>query len=396
MRTTFTILLLLQTLAVSVAKEVIVLQNEGRINGETVADENLPQTQQRIKTSAGGQIVIDKTAIKQVVLVGKDNAEYENLSRITPDTVEGQWKLAEWCREKKMNKQRVPHLERIIALDPDHQQARIALGYFQTNGRWLRQEDRMKERGYVLYKGEWKLPQEIELLEQQNQAKANEREWYSKLNRLKADYLNGTPNKSQEAWQKLTAIDDPAAVPAILQEMKSERLPRMLRAYIEALGRIGNGVSLRTLVDLAMGSATDQYQELALEQLKKGKHPDIVMLIAGELKSKDNRRVNRAGYALGELGDPSVIPAMIDSLITKHKFQISSGDNGQMSAGFGSGGSGFSAGGKAQIIEQALENFQVLTALNKLTGQNFDYNQAGWRTWYEANRAKPVIAGRRD
>jgi hypothetical protein len=396
MRTIVTALLLLQTLAMSQAKEVIVLQNEGRIQGETVADENLAPTQQRIKTAAGGQIVIDKTAIKQVVIVGKDEAEYENLRRIAPDTVEGQWKLAEWCREKKMNKQRVPHLERVIALDTNHQQARLALGYFQTNGRWLRQEDRMKEQGYVLYKGEWKLPQEIELLEQENQTKANEREWYTKLNRLKADYINGTPNKSQEAWQKLTSIDDPAAVPAILQEMKTEKLPRMLRAYIEALGRISNGPSLRLLVDLAMGSATDQYQELALEQLKKGKNPDIVTLIAGELKSKDNRRVNRAGYALGELGNPSVIPAMIDGLITRHKFQISSGDGGQMSAGFGSGGSGFSAGGKAQIIEQALENFQVLTALNKLTGQNFDYNQAAWRTWYEVNRAKPVISGRRD
>jgi hypothetical protein len=396
MRTTFAILLLLQTLAISQAKEVIVLQNEGRIEGETIADENLPKTQRRIKTPAGGQIVIDTTAIKQTIIVGKDESEYENLRRIAPDTVEGQWKLAEWCREKKMNKQRVPHLERVIALDTNHLQARLALGYTQSHGRWLRQEDRKKEQGYVLYKGEWKLPQEIELLEQQAQGKANEREWYAKLNRLKADYINGTPNKSAEAWQKLTSIDDPAAVPAILQEMKAEKLPRMLRAYIEALGRISNGAALRTLVDLAMGSATDQYQELALEQLKKGKNPDIAILIAGELKSKDNKRVNRAGYALGELGDPSVIPAMIDSLITKHKFQISSGDNGQMSAGFGSGGSGFSAGGKAQIIEQALENFQVLTALNKLSGQNFDYNQAAWRTWYEANRAKPVIAGRRD
>ena len=254
----------------------------------------------------------------------------------------------------------------------------------------------MKERGYVLYKGEWKLPQEVELLEQAALSKNQERDWYSKLNRLKADYINGTPGKSQEAWQKLSAIDDPAALPAILQEMKSEKLPRLLRVYIEALGRISNGPSLKTLVDLAMGSATDQYQELALEQLKKGKNPEIATLIAGELKSKDNKRVNRAGYALGELGDPSVIPALIDGLITKHKFQISSGDNGQMSAGFGSGGSGFSAGGKPQIIEQALENFQVLTALNKLSGQNFDYNQGAWRTWYEANRAKPVIAGRRD
>lgn len=165
MRTTLATLLLFQSFTLAQAKEVIVLQNEGRIAGEIVADENLPKTQQRIKTESGGQIVLDKTAVKQVIIVGKDEAEYENLRRIAPDTVEGQWKLAEWCREKKMNKQRVPHLERIIALEPNHQQARIALGYFQSNGRWLRQEDRMKERGYVLYKGEWKLPQEIELLE---------------------------------------------------------------------------------------------------------------------------------------------------------------------------------------------------------------------------------------
>ncbi len=396
MRTTFPLLLMLLGIQSIRAGEVLILQNEGRIEGEIVADENLPKNQHRIKTSSGGQIVLDKTAIKQVVIVGKDEAEYERLRAIAPDTVEGQWKMAEWCREKQMNKQRVPHLERVIALEPDHLQARIALGYKQISGRWLRRDELMKERGYVLYKGEWKLPQEVELLEQAALSKNQERDWYGRLNRLKADFINGTPGKSQEAWQKLTTIDDPAAVPAILQEMKTEKLPRLLRAYIEALGRIGNGPSFRTLVDLAMGSATDQYQELALEQLKKRKNSDIAMLIAGELKSKDNKRVNRAGYALGELGDSSVIPALIDGLITKHKFQISSGDGGQMSASFGGGGGGFSAGGKAQIIEQALENFQVLTALNKLSGQNFDYNQAAWRTWYEANRAKPVIAGRRD
>ncbi len=82
MRTTLATLLLLHSLALSQAKEVIVLQNDGRVEGDIVADENLPKTQQRIKTSAGGQIVIDKTAIKQVVIIGKDEAEYENLRRI--------------------------------------------------------------------------------------------------------------------------------------------------------------------------------------------------------------------------------------------------------------------------------------------------------------------------
>ncbi len=77
-------------LSIAQAKEVIVLQNEGRIEGDIVPDENLPKTQQRIKTEAGGQIVIDKAAVKQVILVGRDEAEYENLRRIAPDTVEGQ------------------------------------------------------------------------------------------------------------------------------------------------------------------------------------------------------------------------------------------------------------------------------------------------------------------
>lgn len=242
MRSTITALLLLFALvATSLAKEVLILQNDGRIEGEIIADETLDKKQYRIKTPSGGQLVIDKSAVKQVVIVGKDETEYDRLRTLAPDTVEGQWKLAEWCREKKMPKQRVPHLERVIALEPDHQQARLALGYSQINGRWLHRDEWMKERGYVLFKGEWKLPQEVELLEQQAVSKTQERDWYAKLNRLKADYLNGTPNKSQEAWQKLLAIDDPYAVPAILQELKSEKLPRLLRAYIEALGRISNG-----------------------------------------------------------------------------------------------------------------------------------------------------------
>ncbi|MGC4006378.1 MAG: hypothetical protein QM811_25945 [Pirellulales bacterium] len=376
-----------------------ILTNDGRVTGELVVDPNIPKTQIKVRTRSGGEILLDKAQIKEMIGVTKDEEEYDVIRGAAPDTVEGQWKLAEWCRQHSMTKQRNLHLERLLQLDPNHKEARVALNYRQVNGRWVRREDEMLEKGYVLHKGQWKLPQEVELLEQKSASEAKEREWYGKLNRLRADFVNGTPAKSQAAWETLITLDDPHAVPAILKAMPNEQSTKMLRAYITALGRMRSGAAFKTLVDLTMGAggARDEYQELALEQLQKAKSSEAVSLIAAELKSKDNKRVNRAGHALGQLGDPIVIPALIDTIVTKHKFILQQGGNGSMSATFGSGGGGLGVGGKTQVIEQTMENYEVLTALEKLSGQaGLGYNQAAWTNWYQTNKKKPIVAGRRD
>ena len=122
-------------------------------------------------------------------------------------------------------------------------------------------------------------------------------------------------------------------------------------------------------------------------------------LFASELNSKNNDMVNRAGYALGEVGLPEAIPALISKLVTNHKIQVSSGaPPGQTSAAFdkNGGGGGFGVTGKAQYVDQELQNPKVLSALEKLTKQSFGYNEPAWSNWYASRQKRAIPAGRRD
>jgi hypothetical protein len=137
-----------------------------------------------------------------------------------------------------------------------------------------------------------------------------------------------------------------------------------------------------------------------LEHLRKAKCHDAVVYFVGFLRSKDNTLVNRAGMALGAMGDPSTIGPLIDSLITTHKFKIVTGNPGQTSAGFGSGPGksspgGLSVGGSPQIVSRRLSNDFVHDALVLLTGVDYGFNVAQWKAWYATQHQRPTISGRR-
>ena len=83
-----------------------------------------------------------------------DEAEYERIRPTYADTAAAQWELAQWCREHKLTAQRETHLRRVIELEPNHVEARHALGYSQqptANG--LPRDEIMTQRGYRKYKG---------------------------------------------------------------------------------------------------------------------------------------------------------------------------------------------------------------------------------------------------
>jgi hypothetical protein len=115
-----------------------------------------------------------------------------------------------------------------------------------------------------------------------------------------------------------------------------------------------------------------------------------VTVLVSSLKSKKNPVVNRAGWGLGQLGDPAAIPALIEALTTKHKFLMGSGGgNGNYNLGFSpTGGNSFSTGGGPKMVEREIENKAVLTALTKLTpeGTNFGLDKRAWRNWYALTR----------
>jgi hypothetical protein len=376
--------------------DVVILQNGGRIVGKIKDQQDAPKESLRIHTEAGGELTISKSTIKQIILQTQSEEEYDRVKGNYGDTAADQWKLAEWCREHRMPTQQKVHLQRIIELDTDHTPARNALGFSKVNNRWMRREDTMKERGYVLYKGDWKLPQEIDLLERKAKIEALEREWMQLLPRVRGEMVRGTPQKQQDALTKLKALNDPYAVPALINGLKDETLPDVVRMYLDALGRIRTPAANQYLVTIAMNNKQDEYQEYALDILRKNKPPDAVALCIAELGSKDNNRVNRAGYILGELEDKSAVPALIDALVTTHKVVEAGAGPGAISATNGPNGGGLGVGGgpKTHVINQ--ENQRVLTALGRLTNEHFGFNEIAWKNWYAKQYKVEIIGGRRD
>ena len=115
--------------------------------------------------------------------------------------------------------------------------------------------------------------------------------------------------------------------------------------------------------------------------------------------------VNMAAVGLGYMKDPSTIPSLIDSLITKHKYTIQQGGQpGQMSSTFGSGAGGggggpggFSFGQPQPItVEQKHQNTEVLRTLVALSGANFDYDVPAWKYWYASQKSPASLDARRD
>ena len=112
------------------------------------------------------------------------------------------------------------------------------------------------------------------------------------------------------------------------------------------------------------------------------------------LRSSSNGEVNRAAYALGELGDESVVLPLIKSIRTRHIKLVGGKGNGRINAGNGGVSMGQTKPKKVPYWEN---NKNVLDALAKLTkAPDFGYDQGRWLEWYRRMKTPPYLDLRRD
>jgi hypothetical protein len=376
---------------------VLVLSGGGRIEGELLNPDEKPRKTYVLKLPSGGEISIEAQQVQQVLAAQPNLEEYQRIRSQYPDTVEGQWDLALWCRDHALPAQRKSHLERVIQLDPDYAPARRLLGYNKIQGQWMTQDEWMTKQGYRRYKNEWKLPQEIELLESRRKKDLAEKEWIAKIARWRT-WLSG--DRGKQARANLLAIGDPMAVKGLAMILRRDGNPQDRLLYVEILSKIRTPESEATLAVTAMEDDVEEIRLSCLDVLEKGRSPLTVAYFVGKLRDKDNDVVNRAGVALGRLKDHSTIGPLIDALITTHKHKFDAASPGQMSATFptrgspGGGGIGFNQ--QPKIVSVRLENQAVLDALAVITGQNFSFDQRAWKTWYRAQGKSPQIDARRN
>jgi hypothetical protein len=377
MRLSFAPFLLLLTIPATAPAEVFVLASGGQVVGEWVNQEESPREKYVVQVADGAKITLDADAVKEILRPRAEETEYERIRPTYADTAEAQWELSQWCFERKLKAQRETHLRRVIELDPNHVKARHALGYSQVEGQWVTPKEAMTKQGYVRHNGKWMTTQELELSNKKHEQDAEQQKWLKDV-KLWRGWIGG--DRDGKARENFRAIEDPVAVRALAQGLHDDSNPEVRKLCIAALARIDTTEAALALAIAAIYDSVEDVRQTCLDHLQTKKRPEVVSYFVGKLRDKDNHVVNLAAIGLGRMKDPSAIGPLIDALITVHKFKIARpGGEGSMSASFGSGGTGMSAGGKPSIIRKEIPNQAVLDALVALTGKNFVFDKQAWK-----------------
>ncbi|KKK50146.1 hypothetical protein LCGC14_3127940, partial [marine sediment metagenome] len=340
---------------------VFELTTGGRVTGEWLNRNEPSRKAYIVQTASGARVTLAKSQVKRFFHVRPIEEEYAKIRPSYPDTVEGQWAIAQWCRENRLSRQRKTHLQRIIELDPDHVAARGALGYKSINGQWSTQEEAMLRQGYRRYEGRWRTSQEIELIEKKRKVDVAQKQWAVKIKRWRG-WL-GT-DRDADGRRSILGIEDPQAVVALIRFLESEPVEHVRLLYVEALARVGTPDAVKALAIRSMTDKAEEVRLTCLDYLEKTDDPEPIDYYVGMLRHAENHMVNKAAVALKRMRDPSSVGPLIEALVTTHKFKITTGNPGSMTTTFGTGpggsgapgGSGLSTGGGTRIVHQRFPN----------------------------------------
>lgn len=145
-------LLLLSLLAAAAGADEIRLTNGRSLEGRAAV---LADGRVAVETSFGtlvlaaGQVAAIEAAVPLAEQVAARRA------RLDPGDAEGLYRLALWVREQGAATLARQLFEEVLALDPDHAGARVALGHHRHQDRWVSEAELRALRGEVLFRGRW-------------------------------------------------------------------------------------------------------------------------------------------------------------------------------------------------------------------------------------------------
>ena len=376
------------------------LKSGGVIEGELLNADERPRMSFRIRVDDASTITIDAKDVRRVIQDSPAKRAYDRMLPRMPATSEGNWRMSQWCAKNKLADLEQFHLEEVLRLDPNHQDARKRLGYTNIDGRWVKprehQKENREEQGYRMFAGRWRVEQEIALIERRERQEREIVKWRQNIRRWRG-WLKG--RRADAALNEFRAINDPAAASVLADELKKESNEKVKALFVETLGRLETPASTTALVQFALEDDDANLRDQCLAELAKRNTPQLASQFTRALGSGNPQQIERAAVALADLNVKSSIPYLIDALTTKQRRKV--GNPGQISPAFsrnGSGTPGFNLGvsGKPKIVERTLQHRSVLQALVALSGgANFQYDKAKWKSWYAQEQAPDIFDLRR-
>jgi hypothetical protein len=383
-----------------VSADVIELKSGGRLHGKVINSSEKNPTHWELELTDGTRMRIKPSAVRSLAIKQDLESKYEQWARGAADSEPEHARMVTQLESMKLPALADAHRERLVELAPDSEGSKSAwasLGYSKDeSGRWIR---RVKRYALLGLDAKGKFPEDQALAEAEEAARVARATAAKKLD-LAIKNLSDARRRA-DAAQALATWEDPVAIPRMLQLLTKDQksVSDEVASYlVNALGRMHASGSIGALVDVAIQNDSLVIRGQAIDYLKQHGGDAAAAMAASRLiydKKKSPLPFQRAALILGELKDPRVVRRLFDLLVTVHESAPIAQPG--TSAGFSpTGGTSFGSGGKPKIMRTTVNNQEVLSALQSITGQNLGFDTEKWREWYAQQHAHVDVDLRRD
>lgn len=288
--------------------DVLHLKNGGRLEGR------VKRTPDGLELRRGSvRMTVDPARVARWERTPLPAEEYKTRRALTAtDDPMGQFVLALWCQQNGLAEEAEHHLEAVLALAPDHAEARRMAGYVRSEGAWVKQAARMRAKGLARYKGRWLPAPEAKRLLARERERA-ERAARAKQARALLRKVSRVEGKDAllELAHHLAKLGPPA-LPALRRGLiHSDRHRRAVA--IVALGDIEDEEAAALLCERMRRERSSRLLRGIVDMLRHHACREAILMELCDhiLRAAGSTSRRRLAHALAELGDPAVIPYLI-------------------------------------------------------------------------------------
>ncbi len=198
--------------------------------------------------------------------------DYRQQRAAAPKTADGQFALANWCRNHKLPDQERAHLMQTLMLtEPNHDVTAIyeRMRFKQLGSRWI-------------------APSELAEIERQSKVAAEDlQRWLPRVQRI-ARNLEGNAKQQRIARDELAGIDDSSSIPALVTNLGFRNEEAAL-ATVEVLARLNSYQAAQALayesVFASWRTVTDRAVEHLTSRSQDDYVPELMSLLQGPVKT---------------------------------------------------------------------------------------------------------------
>jgi hypothetical protein len=425
--------------ATSARSDTIMLRGGGQVEGKVVPD---PKDKEKVQVwllKGRTPLSLRKGQIAEVLTKASALDDYFDKKKKAPQTPQGQFDLGTWCEQNKLTDLARLHFEGALTIDKSFEPAHKKLGHIYHGGYWVTRDELNSIQGLVKYKGRWVSAEERSQREAEDKALAVKNEWVQRIKQLRNSIQSSTTDRRREAESQLMAIREAEAVGALLRVLGNDE-PPMRILLSQVLSNIPEEQATLGLVKQILAEPNPNVRPIIFEKLKERDRPTVVRSLSRALASEQIMTINRAAWALNNLEAVETVPALIRALLTYEQQIVMvpptnvntpqiGGAGGLVPIGVNNGGAAFmtqpvvapgvvafgtvstpayglpglglNAGAQIntqaepRVVTYTYRNTEVLAALQKLTGQDFDYNVPAWKEWVSREYNPNPRPGRR-